>query len=89
MLLPLFLPFGELITPHLLKIKMWYSVTKTGERQMKELKDCYIKFRVTAAMKDKITEYCDNFGYTVSEFLRKICEEYFAIREDENESAYN
>ena len=55
----------------------------------KETKDYSFKFRVTESFRRKITEYCDNYGLTISEFLTKACEKYLNINEDKNESAYN
>lgn len=56
----------------------------------KEIKDFQLKVRVTEEMRRKITEYCDNYDLTISEFLRRACEEYFNNREvKKNENAYN
>lgn len=87
-----FLPLGELITPHLFKVKM-EPKKKKQEKQVKkekELKNCHLKVRVTEAFRRQLTEYCDNYNMTISEFLRKACEQYLNIQEvKKNESAYN
>ena len=58
-------------------------------KKEKELKDCYLRVRVTENFRRKITEYCDNYDITISEFLRLACEEYLCFREGKNENAYN
>lgn len=43
---------------------------------MKENKDCQLKFRLTAAMKEQIENYCAAYSMNVSEFIRKAIVEY-------------
>jgi hypothetical protein len=41
---------------------------------MKEIKDCQLKFRLTAEQKRRILEYCEKHDMNVSEFIRFACE---------------
>lgn len=44
---------------------------------MKDIKESTIKFRLTAAQKEQIEEYCEKYGMTLSEFARMACERVF------------
>jgi antitoxin component of RelBE/YafQ-DinJ toxin-antitoxin module len=40
---------------------------------IKEIKDTFIKIRITPSQKQEIQDYCDKYGLTVSEFIRTAC----------------
>lgn len=41
---------------------------------MREVKDCFIKVRVSKSEKEKITAYCEKHDLTVSELIRRALE---------------
>jgi 16S rRNA U516 pseudouridylate synthase RsuA-like enzyme len=45
---------------------------------MKENKDCQLKFRLTAAMKEQIESYCAAQGMNVSQMIRAAIGEYLS-----------
>lgn len=48
---------------------------------MKEIKNEYIKFRVTASEKERITQYCEDKGIKISDFLRGLITRAIALDE--------
>ena len=51
---------------------------------MKENKDYQMKCRLTQTEKERIFEYCEKHGMSISEFVRMACDRIFSIQEEEN-----
>ena len=49
---------------------------------MKENKDYQIKCRLTQTEKERIFEYCERHGISLSEFVRMACDRIFATEDD-------
>ena len=59
-----------------------YSIIVGGEKNMKERKECQLKFRLTKKLNERISAYCEKYDLSVSEFIRKAIEAYLRNKED-------
>ena len=44
----------------------------------KEIKDCFIKVRITKSEREQIDAYCEKHDLTISELVRLALEKYFS-----------
>ena len=63
-------------------IKNRFYIIVKGAIQMKEVKDCQVKVRITTREKEQILEYCEKHNMTVSEFIRFACFKIFQKEEN-------